>query len=64
MDPATRSNIQKRRTETQEDIKHLLEEIQDFDPDETFYKIFSREAKKGIQDVIDMSKDELKELKL
>ena len=48
MTPASVSNREKRRTENKEDIEHLLEEIQDFNPDETFYKIFSREAKKGI----------------
>ena len=63
MAPVTRSNREKRRTEIQEEIKHLLEEAWDFNPDETFHKIFFREAKKGIQEVVDMSKKELKEFK-
>ena len=63
MAPTTRSNKYKRRLENKEHIKNLLEEVWDFDPDENFSKIFSREAKKGIQDVIDMSKEELRELK-
>ena len=64
MSPVTRSNRDKRSAENQEDIKHILEEVWDFDPDETFYKIFSRESKKGAQSVIDMSKEELKDLNL
>ena len=35
----------KRREENQEDITCVLEEIWDSDSDDTFYKIFSREAK-------------------
>ena len=58
---ANRSNREKRRTENQEDIKGLRQEGQDFDPDETFCKTFSREAKKVKQDVIGMCKEELKE---
>ena len=60
---AIRSNREKRRAENQEDIKHLLGGVWDFDPDETFHKIFSRESKKGVQEVIDISKEELKELR-
>ena len=63
MAPTTRSNRDKRRAENQEDINHLLEEVWGLDPEETFYKIFSRESKKGIQDVIEMSKEDLRELK-
>ena len=62
MDPGLRSKIKKRRTETKECIKNLLEEVLDFDPEETFYKTFSRQASKGIQDSIDLFKEELKEL--
>ena len=62
MDPATRSNREKKRIDNQEEIKHLLEEIWYFYLDETFYKILSREAKKVIQDIIDMTKEGLKEL--
>ena len=37
--------MKKRSQENQEDIKYALEEIQDSDQDDTFIKIFSREAK-------------------
>ena len=60
---ATSHNSEKRRADNQEDIKHLLEEVSDFDPDETFCKIFSIGSKKGVKDVIDMSKEELKKIK-
>ena len=59
----SRSSRENRRAENQEDIKHLLKEVWYFDLDETFCKIFSIEAKKGIQDVIDMSKEDLREIK-
>ena len=60
MAPELRSKREKRRVETKEDIRHLLEEIYDFDPEETFYKIFSKQAIKGIQDSMNLSKEELK----
>ena len=66
MDPvsyATSSNREKRREVNEEDIKHLLAEVWDFDPDKYFYKMLSRESKKGVQDVTDVSKEELKEEK-
>ena len=62
MAPKLRPKREKRREETKEDIKNLLREVWDFDPEETFYKIFSRQASKGIQDAIDLSKEELKDL--
>jgi hypothetical protein len=64
MDPATgtRSKREKRRVENKEDIKHFLEEVLDLLPDETFYKKFSRDASKEIQDVLNQTKDELKNL--
>ena len=64
MAPATgtRFKREKPRMENKEDIKYLLEEIWDFQPDKTFYKIFSRHASKGIQDVVNQTKDELKNL--
>ena len=42
----TRSNREKTKADPQEAIKHLLEEVWDFDPEKTFFQIFSREAKK------------------
>ena len=58
----TRSKREKRRAETKEDIKHLLEEVWDFRPEENFYKIFSRVATKGIQDAINLNKEQLENL--
>ena len=62
MAPELRHNREKRRSKTKEDIKNLIEEVWGFGLDETFYKIFSRQASKGTQDVIDLTKEELKEL--
>ena len=62
MASATRSKREKRRVENKEDIKHFLEEVLDLLPDETFYKKFSRDASKEIQDVLNQTKDELKNL--
>ena len=59
----TRPNRENIRVENEEDINHLLEEVWDFYPDENFHKIFSKEAIQGMQDVIDMSKEEIRELK-
>ena len=56
------SKREKRRSEIKEDIKYLLEEVCDFYPEETFYKNFSRQARKGNQDFIDLSKEKLKDL--
>ena len=46
MTPTTRDQINK---STKEGVNHLLKESWDADPDEPFYKIFTRETKKGIQ---------------
>ena len=62
MDPELRFKREKRRVETKEDINHFLEEIQDFDLEEIFYKIFSRQASKDIQDSMNLSKEELNDL--
>ena len=60
---ATRSNREKRRVENQEDIKHLLEEVSDYETDETFYKIFSRQASEGIPTILNTTREELVNLK-
>ena len=44
MAPELGSKREKIWAENQEDIKHLLEEVWDFDPEETFCKIFSKQA--------------------
>ena len=62
MAPELRSNREKRKAETKEDIEHLLKEIFYFIPDETFYRIFSREASHEIHHITNMSKEELENL--
>ena len=57
-----RSKREKRRTKTKEDIKNILEEIWDFDPEEHFYKMLSRQYRRDIQDAINMIKEDRKEL--
>ena len=58
-----RSKREKRRVENKEDIKNLLEEIWDFFPEESFYEIFTKAASKGIQDILNLPKDDLRALK-
>ena len=48
-----------RREENQEDSKHALEVIWEYDPDSALCKIFSREAKVGIHDTANISKEDL-----
>ena len=62
MAPEFRSKREKKRAETKEDIEHLLKEIFDFGPDETFYKIFSRQASHGIQHITNMPNEDLVKL--
>ena len=63
MAPVTKSKRDIKKEENQKDIKHLLGEVMDFYPDETFCKIFFKEDKNSIQIIIGMHKEELKELK-
>ena len=62
MAPETRSKKAVRAQAIQEDIIHLLEEVWDYSPEDTFYKIFKREARKGINYIINLEKEDLKEL--
>ena len=62
MAPELRSKREKINAETKEDISHLLKEIFDFCQDETFYKIFSREASHRIQYITNMANEELENL--
>ena len=62
MASGTRSKREKRRAETKEDIKHLLEEVCDFSPEDDFYTIFSRAVTIGIQDAINLTKEQLENL--
>ena len=49
-------------TATNEDAKHLIEEIWDVDSDDLFCKMLARENKKGFIKLPRHSKAELKEL--
>ena len=53
----------KRRWENQEDIKYYLEEIWDSNPDYILCKIFSGEAKCGIEFTTNLSKEDLEDLR-
>ena len=43
-------------------MKHLLEELWHVNPDEPFYNVFTRENKRGIQNMLVCKKEEIKEL--
>ena len=60
MDSGTRK---KRREENQEDVKHILEEIWKSDPDDTLWKISSKESKGRIDFAMNMSKEDLEYLR-
>lgn len=62
MASATRSKKVERAQAIQEDIKHLLEEVWNYYPQDAFYKIFKREAKKGINMIVNLEKDDLEKL--
>ena len=62
MASTTRSKKAERTQATQEDIKHLLEEVWDCDTQDTFYKTFAREAKKGTNLIVNLEKKDLEEL--
>ena len=48
----------KRRDENQENVKHVLDEIWDSDPDDILCKIFSRDARGGIKSTMNLSKED------
>ena len=58
----SKSKREVHKENNKEDVKHILEEVWDFSPEECFYKIFKRETSKGIQDILDLSKDDLRAL--
>ena len=66
MAPENRSTSETSREQRnqaiKEDINHILEEIWYSLPDEPFCKIFSREAKKGMRKVFQISRLELLDL--
>ena len=46
-----------------EDAKHVLEELLDYEPDDVFYKIFKRESKiGGVDDILALPKKDILEL--
>ena len=51
-----------RREENQEDSKHALEVIWEYDPDSALCKIFSREARGRTNENINLSKEDLEDL--
>ena len=57
--PSSLTSRENRRKANEEDIKHVLEELWDFKPEDIFYKIVSREARKGIGGFFYLTKDEL-----
>ena len=66
MDPDIRSSYQtnreRRRIANKEDVKHVLEELWDFNLDENLCKMFSREYYKGAQLFLDLTKEDMKKL--
>ena len=58
----TRSRKAERAIAIQEDIKHLLEEVWNYEPEDIFYKIFKREASKGINMIVNLEKEDLEKL--
>ena len=56
------STREQRKKSIKEDVKHLLGEIWNCKPDETFHKILSREAKKKIHIILHKSRAELLEI--
>ena len=57
--PSSATSRENRRKANEKDTKHVLEELWDFKPEDIFYKIVSREAKKGIGEFFYLTKDEL-----
>ena len=52
-----------RKAMIEEDVKHVLEELWDYEPEDVFYKIFKREAKTGgVDDVLALPKKNILEL--
>lgn len=46
-----------------EDAKHALEELWGYDPEDSFYKIFKREAKnEGVYVILGLSKEDIYQL--
>ena len=56
VETSSATGIEQRNQAIKEDIKHLLEEIWDCEPDEPFNKTLSREAKKYVHRVMHNSK--------
>ena len=50
---------EQRQLSMKEDVKHLLEELGDAEPEEPFYKIFKRETSNGIHKFLICSREVL-----
>ena len=57
--PSSLTSRENRRKANEEDVKHVLEELWDFKPDDIFHKIVSREAKRGMITIFYLTRDEL-----
>ena len=62
MATATRSKKAERAQAIQENIKHLLDEVWDYDPEDAFCKIFKRESRKGMNVIANLEKEDLEKL--
>ena len=62
MAAATRSKEADRAQATQEDTKHLLEEVWNINPQDTFCKVFKREARRGMHVIVNLEKEDLENL--
>ena len=61
MASATRTKFKRQqwRDANKEDVAYILEEVWFIAPDETFYKIFSNQAMRGVYSTIELSKADL-----
>ena len=58
--PLTRAE---RKAIIDEDVKHVLEELWGYEPEDAFYKVFKRESKTGgVEDILALSKKDILEL--
>ena len=57
--PSSLTSRENRRKANEEDVKYVLEELWDYQPDAIFHKIVYREAKRGIGTFFYLTRDEL-----
>ena len=56
------STKSRRQAALKEDVKHLLEELWDAEETDALHRIFARESRRGIQNVLLCSEEDLKDL--